>query len=91
MNRVRTSWAGVNGQNGPDGRPLNPDLSIASMSSMMSIASFAEIAANEAHALAGVACVLLDRQVSRLAADFETDGGFTERLYQVRSARRVKQ
>ena len=32
-----------------------------------------------------VACSLLDRQIVRLAADFEEYGGFTERLYRVRS------
>jgi len=38
--------------------------------------------------LLAVACSLLDRQVERLAQDFEKDGGFTERLYQVRTAKR---
>ncbi|MBN2234358.1 MAG: hypothetical protein JW706_04355 [Opitutales bacterium] len=32
------------------------------------------------------ACCFLDRQVARLAADFEEKGGFTERLHRVRSA-----
>lgn len=57
-----------------------------SMPSMKS--SYAEIAANAAHVLVGVACVLLDRQVESLAAAFEREGGFTERLYRVRSGRR---
>ncbi len=35
-----------------------------------------------------LACYFLDRQVERLAQDFETEGGFTERLYKVRTARR---
>ena len=50
--------------------------------------SYAEVAANAAHVLVGVACALLDRQIERLAADFEREGGFTERLYRVRSRRR---
>ena len=60
------------------------------MPSMGSIKSmtYPEIAANAAHVLIGVACALLDRQIERLAADFEREGGFTERLYRVRSGRR---
>jgi four helix bundle suffix protein len=49
-----------------------------------------EIAANAALILIRVSCSLLDRQLSRLAADFEREGGFTERLYRVRSEARVK-
>ncbi len=45
-------------------------------------------AANAALSLLNVACYLLDRQVQRLARDFEKEGGFTERLYKVRSAKR---
>ena len=47
-----------------------------------------EIAANAALILIRVSCSLLDRQIARLAADFEQEGGFTERLYRVRSATR---
>jgi four helix bundle suffix protein len=50
--------------------------------------SYAEIAANAALVLIGVACALLDRQIQAQAAAFETQGGFTERLYRVRSQRR---
>lgn len=49
-----------------------------------------EIAANAALILIRVACSLLDRQLSRLAADFEHEGGFSERLYRVRSEARAK-
>ena len=35
-----------------------------------------------------VACSLLDRQLAAQAAAFETEGGFTERLYRVRSEKR---
>ena len=46
------------------------------------------LAANGALSLLNLACYLLDRQVERLAVDFENEGGFTERLYRVRSAKR---
>ncbi|MFP4358635.1 MAG: four helix bundle suffix domain-containing protein [Puniceicoccaceae bacterium] len=52
--------------------------------------TYEEIAANAAHVLIGVACALLDRQIARLAKDFETQGGFTERLYRTRTRRRNK-
>jgi four helix bundle suffix protein len=48
----------------------------------------AEIAANAALVLLGVACSLLDRQVLAQAKAFLDEGGFTERLYRIRSARR---
>jgi four helix bundle suffix protein len=48
-----------------------------------------EIAANAALALIAVATALLDRQLAAQAAAFEKDGGFTERLHRVRSARRA--
>ena len=67
------------GEGGPE--------SMQSIGSMKS--SYAEVAANAAHVLVGVACALLDRQIERLAADFEKEGGFTERLYRVRSRRRM--
>lgn len=52
---------------------------------------YPELSANAALTLLAVACALLDRQVARLAADFETEGGFTERLYRVRTAKRRSQ
>lgn len=51
---------------------------------------YQEISANAALTLIGVTCVLLDRQLSALARAFTDEGGFTERLYRVRSARRGK-
>jgi len=50
--------------------------------------SSACLAANTALSLLNLACYLLDRQVERLATDFENEGGFTERLYRVRNAKR---
>lgn len=52
------------------------------------LTSYAEIVANGALALIAVACALLDRQVAALSKRFEEEGGFTERLYRVRKARR---
>jgi four helix bundle suffix protein len=47
-----------------------------------------ELAANATLVLLAVACSLLDRQLTAQATAFETDGGFTERLYRVRSEKR---
>jgi len=46
------------------------------------------LSANAALTLLAVVCPLLDRQVARLARDFETNGGFTERLYKIRRTQR---
>jgi four helix bundle suffix protein len=46
------------------------------------------LAANAALSLLNLACRLLDRQIAAQAAAFEREGGFTERLYRVRKARR---
>lgn len=80
---------GPNGPNGPDGTPSQSIRSIESMESIQSIQStYPEIAANAALILLGVACALLGRQIEAQAAAFTQDGGFTERLYRVRSRRR---
>lgn len=50
--------------------------------------AYSELAANAALVLLAVACSLLDRQLATLAKLFETEGGFTERLYRVRSEKR---
>ena len=76
---------GRNGQNGREGQTEASMKSIESMASM-----YPELAANAALVLLGVACSLLDRQLAALAKAFETEGGFTERLYRVRSARRTR-
>jgi len=47
------------------------------------------LAANGALSLLNVACHLLNRQVDRLAQDFENQGGFTERLYRTRKKART--
>lgn len=48
--------------------------------------AYAEISANVGQALCIVAIDLLDKQIEKLAKDFETEGGFGERLYKVRKA-----
>jgi four helix bundle suffix protein len=50
--------------------------------------SSACLVANATLSLLNLACYFLDRQIVRLAADFENEGGFTERLYRVRSTKR---
>ena len=47
-----------------------------------------EIAANAILLLIKVTSSLLDRQLTRLASDFTQNGGFTERLYAVRTRNR---
>lgn len=47
-----------------------------------------ELLANGALSLLNLTCYLLDNQIRALAAKFESEGGFTERLYRTRSSRR---
>lgn len=63
--------------------------STSSISSTPSTTTSQEAAANGALALLAVATALLDRQVASLARAFETEGGFTERLYRTRVTRRT--
>jgi len=49
---------------------------------------YAGVSANAALVLIEVAMALLDRQLASQAAAFETEGGFTERLYKTRQAGR---
>jgi four helix bundle suffix protein len=46
------------------------------------------LVANAALSLLNLSCYLLDRQLAAQAQSFENEGGFTERLYRVRSSRR---
>jgi four helix bundle suffix protein len=68
------AWVRECGPSGRSGRGGRPD--------------YAEPAANAALTLLAVACALLDRQLAAQAAAFEKEGGFTERLYRVRSQSR---
>lgn len=73
---------GLSGRSGRGGQKQNSRLSTESTKSTPS--TYPEIAANGALVLIAVACSLLDRQLASLAAAFEREGGFTERLYRVR-------
>jgi len=50
--------------------------------------AYSEISANGALALVAVATSLLTRQMASLETAFVEEGGFTERMYRVRSVRR---
>ena len=69
--------------------PIPSELSTQSTQSTNS--AYPEIAANAALILIGVATALLNRQIAAQAAAFETEGGFTERLYRIRQDRRRSQ
>jgi four helix bundle suffix protein len=74
------------GQHGQSGPHRGIQKSIQSTKSMVSTSP--EIAANGALALVAVACSLLSRQLAAQERAFVEEGGFTERLYRVRNARR---
>ncbi len=78
------AWArdvhGQNGRSGPGKSGLKSTESTRSTAS-----TYPEIAANGALALITVACRLLERQIATLERAFVEEGGFTERLYRVRS------
>lgn len=80
------------GPDGPDGRNGRANFSSGpSMKSIPSIKStYPEIAANAGLVLIGVACALLDRQIAAQAAAFTKEGGFTERLYRIRTEQRKR-
>lgn len=82
----RRGPSGHRGRSGHDGSSV--ELSTASTTSTLSTRTYPELSANAALVLLAVACALLDRQVARLADDFEQGGGFTERLYRVRKQKR---
>ncbi|EXJ15817.1 four helix bundle suffix domain-containing protein [Imhoffiella purpurea] len=81
--RART---GTDSRTSTDG--CAPAMSVSVRARPCQSLSSACLAANAALSLINLATYLLDRQVARLARDFETQGGFTERLYRVRSSRR---
>jgi len=86
------AWAsdvhGQDGQSGQHGRGKTETESTECIQSTKS--TYAEISANGALALLAVACSLLDRQIATLEKNFVEEGGFTERLYRVRSQRRTR-
>ena len=82
---------GQSGRSGQGGLSRQGKLQTVSTSSTPSTSStYPEIAANAALVLIAVACGLLDRQIKAQAVAFEQEGGFTERLYRVRTTRRGK-
>ena len=72
--------SGLSGQSGP-----------STESTPSTKSTYPEIAANAALILLNVACTLLDRQLATLATAFTEEGGFTERLYRLRTQRRKQQ
>jgi four helix bundle suffix protein len=94
----RTGFGGPGGLDGPGGHSeAQGSESTASTASTKSTPStkstltakvYPELAANAVLVFLAVACALLDRQVARLADDFTSKGGFTERLYRVRKQKR---
>jgi four helix bundle suffix protein len=54
-----------------------------------SVPSSAELVANGALSLLNLACYLLDKQIAAQGEAFVEEGGFTERLYRVRSQKRA--
>lgn len=82
---ARAVHSGQSGRHGHGGQAEKPE-STPSMQSTES--TYPEIAANGVLALLAVACALLDRQIAALEKNFVEEGGFTERLYRVRTARR---
>ncbi len=79
--RARTGPGGQGGRSGQEGRgePFTA-------STGFTRPTYPEIAANAALTLLAVATALLDRQLAAQATAFEQEGGFTERLYRVRTA-----
>lgn len=80
---------GLHGLYGQNGQKTSDGVSISSMKSIKSIL-FPQISANAALVLIGVASALLNRQIAAQAKAFEQEGGFTERLYRVRTANRKR-
>lgn len=91
--------SGRSGLSGPDqttktSPQLNPTkpastVSTKSTTSTKSTQStYSELSANAVLVLIAVASSLLDRQLASLAAAFQREGGFTERLYRVRTKAR---
>lgn len=84
--KARQRCEAHSGRSGPSEND-EPTVSTASTPSTP-FTFYPELSANAILTLATVAGFLLDRQVALLAKQFEDEGGFTERLHRVRSARR---
>lgn len=86
----------IHGQSGRAGLSAHDTLKEQVTSSTTSTEStnanpltYPELAANAALTLIAVACCLLDRQMAAQADTFESEGGFSERLYRLRSRRKT--
>jgi four helix bundle suffix protein len=77
--------SGRSGLSGQEGRSTSSTPSTPSTPS--TALSYPALAANAALTLIAVACSLLDRQLASQAEAFEREGGFTERLYRIRTRR----
>ena len=84
---VRVIHEGRSGRGGLSGQVRSGEVP-STLSTPSTRPTYPEIAANAALTLIAVATSLLDRQLAAQAAAFEREGGFTERLYRVRSATR---
>jgi four helix bundle suffix protein len=80
---------GLSGRDGQSGQSVDQSIS-STQSTSSKVPPFEEIAANATLILINVATSLLDRQIASLAKAFEQEGGFTERLYRVRSQYRKR-
>jgi four helix bundle suffix protein len=76
-------------EGGGPGRPSHRPFS-STGSTRSTPSSYPELAANAALTLLAVAIALLGRQVEAQAGAFEREGGFTERLYRVRTGQRPR-
>lgn len=79
------------------GQEGDPALSVSvgvgpcrSVSARSSLSPSSVLQANASLSLLNLCCFLLDRQLVAQAAAFEKEGGFSERLYRVRSEKRKK-
>jgi len=88
------AWRGHGGQSGhgapePVGNDQTQNSSNRStMSTQSTVSTYAEISANGVLTLIAVASALLTRQIASLEKTFLMEGGFTEKLYRMRTAAR---
>ncbi len=68
----------------------NDRSSVSVREGLCSSVSSPVLVANAVLSLLNLCCYLLDRQIAAQAKSFEKEGGFTERLYRVRSAARKR-
>jgi four helix bundle suffix protein len=80
-------WSGHGGHGGRGGHAADQS-TMSTMSTPSTPSTYAEISANGALTLIAVASALLARQIASLERAFVEEGGFTEKLYRVRSEKR---